>query len=103
MPCTKSHVVNSIHKHLDIPKHRCIEAVESLLKVIKRTLANGEDVMVSGFGRFCVKHKKQRRGKNPQTREDMMLRPRRVVTFRCSGVLRDRINGKRSEPGTLGF
>lgn len=94
MPCTKAHLVNSINNHLDIPRYRCVEVVESLLEIVKRTLANGEDILISGFGRFCVKGKKQRRGRNPQTREDMMLRPRRVVTFRCSGVLRDRINEK---------
>jgi integration host factor subunit alpha len=92
MPCTKAHVVNSIRNHLHIPKDRCIEVVESLLEIVKQTLANGDDVMVSGFGKFSVKDKKQRRGRNPQTREDMILRTRRVVTFKCSGVLRDRIN-----------
>ena len=92
MPCTKAHVVNVIRKRLQIPKDRCIEVVESLLQIVKQTLANGDDVMISGFGKFCVKDRTQRRGRNPQTREDMILRPRRVVTFKCSGVLRDRIN-----------
>jgi integration host factor subunit alpha len=50
--------------------------------------------MISGFGKFCIKEKKQRRGRNPATGEDMMLEPRKVVTFRCSGQLRDKINGK---------
>ena len=49
--------------------------------------------MIPNFGRFCVKEKKERKGRNPATGEDLMLRPRRVVTFKCSGKLRDRVNG----------
>jgi integration host factor subunit alpha len=67
--------------------------IEILLKIMKRTLESGEDVLVSGFGKFCVKTKHERRGRNPATGEDMMLEPRRVVTFMCSGKLRDKING----------
>jgi integration host factor subunit alpha len=61
---------------------------------MKKKLENGEDVLISGFGKFCVKNKKERMGRNPQTGDDMVLKPRRVVTFRCSGVLRDKINGR---------
>jgi integration host factor subunit alpha len=93
MPCTKDHIVNSIYNQLDLPKNRSTEIVESLLEIIKKTLASGEDVLISGFGKFCVRDKEKRRGRNPQTGEDMTLRSRRVVTFKCSGVLRDRING----------
>jgi len=60
---------------------------------MKNTLENGEDILISGFGKFCVKDKKERRGRNPQTGEDKMLGARRVVTFKCSGVLKDKING----------
>jgi len=94
MALNKAHIVNSIFNRLDIPKHRSSEVVESLLKIIKRTLANGEDVLITGFGKFCVKDKGKRRGRNPQTGEDIMMRPRRVVTFRCSGILREKINRK---------
>ena len=93
MPCTKDHIVNSIYNQLDLPKNRSTKIVESLLEIIKKTLASGEDVLISGFGKFCVRDKEKRRGRNPQTGEDMTLRSRRVVTFKCSGVLRDRING----------
>jgi len=93
MPCTKDHIVNSIYNQLDLPKNRSTEIVESLLEIIKKTLASGEDVLISGFGKFCVRDKEKRRGRNPQTGEDMTLRSRRVVTFKCSGVLRDKING----------
>jgi integration host factor subunit alpha len=68
-------------------------AVESLLEIIKQTLEGEEDVLVSGFGKFCVREKRPRRGRNPATGTDMELWGRRVVTFKCSGKLRDRING----------
>jgi integration host factor subunit alpha len=67
--------------------------IETLLEIMKRTLESGEDVLVSGFGKFCVKEKHERRGRNPATGEDMMLEPRRVVTFTCSRKLRGKING----------
>lgn len=76
-----------------LSKNKSSETVETLLKIIKRSLESGEDVLVSGFGKFCVKEKKERKGRNPATGEDMMLEPRRVVTFKCSGKLRDKING----------
>lgn len=95
MTLTKAHVVESVQKKMGYPKEKSIELVESLLDIMKGTLAKGEDVLISGFGRFCVKNKQQRRGRNPQTGEDMLLRERRVVTFRCSGVLRDKINEDR--------
>jgi integration host factor subunit alpha len=68
--------------------------MESILKTIKMTLESGEDVLISGFGKFCVKEKKERRGRNPQTGDDLMLGSRRVVIFKCSSLLKDKINGK---------
>ena len=68
------------------------KSIETLLELIKFTLASGEDVLISGFGKFCVNEKRQRKGRNPATGEDMMLAARRVVTFKCSGQLRDKIN-----------
>ncbi len=94
MTLTKNDIAHSVYTRLEIPKKRSVELVESLLEIIKKSLENGEDVLISGFGKFCVKDKRERRGRNPQTAEDMMLKPRRVVRFRCSGVLRDKINGK---------
>jgi integration host factor subunit alpha len=64
------------------------------LEIIKSTLEKNEDVLISGFGKFCVKQKKQRRGRNPATGDDLMLEERKVVTFKCSGKLRDKINGQ---------
>ena len=95
MTLTKADLVDSIYNQVGLSKTKSIQMVESLLEIIKKTLENGEDVLISGFGKFCVKEKRKRKGRNPQTREDLMLDSRRVVTFRCSGVLRDKINKER--------
>ncbi|UCD32903.1 MAG: integration host factor subunit alpha [Desulfobacterales bacterium] len=92
MALTKAHIVSTIQNHLDLPRKRSSELIEILLEVIKRTLENNEDVLISGFGKFSVKDKKERKGRNPATGEEMMLAPRKVVTFKCSGKLRDKIN-----------
>jgi integration host factor subunit alpha len=93
MTLTKAQIVEAIARQNGFPKNQSTRIVETLLEIIKSRLASAEDVMISGFGKFCVKDKKERKGRNPATGEDMMLRPRGVVTFRCSGKLRDRING----------
>ncbi len=95
MSLTKAQIVKTIQNHLNLPKNKSTEIVESLLEIIKSTLENGEDVLISGFGKFCVKDKRERRGRNPATDEPMMLVPRKVVTFKCSGKLRERINGQK--------
>ena len=95
MTLTKAPIAKTIHNRLGFTNVRSAQLVDSLLETIKGTLENGEDVLITGFGKFCVKEKRKRRGRNPQTGEDLMLDARRVVTFRCSGVLRDKINGKR--------
>ena len=92
MALTKSDIVASVHD-LGLTKKKSVEVIESLLEIIKRSLESSEDVLVSGFGKFCVKDKAKRRGRNPATGEDLMLRGRRVVTFKCSGKLRHKIDG----------
>jgi integration host factor subunit alpha len=92
--CTKQSIVNEISETVEIPTKKSLSAVESLIEIIKTTLGSGEDVMISGFGKFCVNEKAQRKGRNPATGKTMMLAPRRVVTFKCSGSLRDQINSK---------
>lgn len=79
---------------LGFTKKKSIEIIEKLLEIIKSTLGQGEDVLISGFGKFCVRKKKQRRGRNPATGDDLILRERQVVTFKCSGKLRKKINGQ---------
>jgi integration host factor subunit alpha len=93
MTLTKAHIVEAVAEQIGYTKHQSSELIETLLEIIKRTLESGEDVLVSGFGKFCVKTKHERRGRNPATGEDMMLEPRRIVTFNCSRKLRDKING----------
>jgi integration host factor subunit alpha len=92
MALTKNHIIDSIQNSLGYPRNKSVDLAETLLEIIKKNLENGEDIMISGFGKFCVKEKKQRRGRNPATGEDMMLDPRKVVTFTCSGKLREKIN-----------
>ncbi len=92
MTTTKSDLINAVTEANGFPLNRSVEIIEILLELVKTKLAAGEDVLVSGFGKFCVREKRQRRGRNPATGEDMMLEARRVVTFKCSGQLRDKIN-----------
>ncbi|MEJ2657647.1 MAG: integration host factor subunit alpha [Desulfobacterales bacterium] len=93
MTLTKIQIVESIQNQTGFPKNKSSEIVETLLEIIKKTLSSGEDVLVSGFGKFCVKEKRERKGRNPATGDDLMLKPRKIVTFKCSGKLRDKING----------
>ena len=93
MTLTKADIIESIQDKLGFTKSKSAETVEMLLEIMKRALESGDDVLISGFGKFCVKDKRQRKGRNPATGDDMMLAPRRVVTFKCSGRLRKSING----------
>ena len=95
MTLTKAKLIDSIRKQAGLPKPKSAQVIESFLEIIMRTLENGEDVLISGFGKFCVREKRERGRRNPQTGNDLMLGERRVVTFRCSGRLRDRISGKK--------
>ena len=92
MALTKIQIVESIQSQTGFPKNKSSEIVETLLEIIKKTLAASEDVLISGFGKFCVKEKRERKGRNPATGRDLMLKPRKIVTFKCSGKLRDKIN-----------
>ena len=92
MSLTKDDIVKALAKETGCHLNQSVEMIETLLELIKSTLASGEDVLISGFGKFCVNEKRQRKGRNPATGEDMMLAARRVVTFKCSGQLRDKIN-----------
>ena len=92
MAVTKDDIVARIHE-VGFTKKQSVDLVETMIEIIKSNLEKGEDVLVSGFGKFCVKAKKERRGRNPATGDDLLLRGRRVITFKCSGKLRNRING----------
>ena len=90
---TKAHIVEAVVESNGYTRKKSIETVETVLELIKRSLESGEDHLISGFGKFCVNEKAERRGRNPATGEDMILKPRRVVTFKSSGKLRGKING----------
>jgi len=93
MTLTKADLVQQVYKkHEGLTKSQATESVEILLRLAKDTLIDGSDLLLSGFGKFNVKYKKERRGRNPQTGEQLDLEARRVVTFKPSGILRDRIN-----------
>lgn len=92
MALTKADIVQTVQTEIGLTRNQSTNIVETLLETIKSKLASGEDVLVSGFGKFCVNEKRERRGRNPATGEDHMIAARKVVTFKCSGKLRERIN-----------
>jgi len=92
---TKADLINKVHSsNHNLTKVKAGETLETILNAIKTSLANGDDVLISGFGKFNVKHKSARRGRNPRTGESMMLDARWVVTFKPCGKLRQKVNGK---------
>jgi len=95
MTITKTHLIESIHNRLDLSKSGSGDLVGSLFEIMKTTLASGEDILISGFGKFCLKEKHERQGRNPATGERLMLDSRRIVTFSCSPVLKGKLNGKK--------
>jgi len=95
MTLTKAIIAEAMSKKMSYTNMESLEMVDSLLEIIKQTLESGEAVLISGFGKFSVKEKMERQGRNPQNGQPMMLAPRKVLTFKCSGKLRDRINGKK--------
>ena len=93
MALTKADIITEVMNENGYSRPQATETVETLLELIKKTLGSGEDVLISGFGKFCVKQKAERKGRNPATGGDMMLKARKVVMFTCSGILRDKIKG----------
>ena len=91
MTLTKADIIEEIRVKNGFSRKKSIEIIETLLHIVKTALASGDDLLISGFGKFCVKSKKERKGRNPATGDDLMLAPRNVVTFKCSGKLRDRV------------
>jgi integration host factor subunit alpha len=95
MTLTKAQVAESIQNRIGFPRKKSVELLETLLEIIKKSLETGDDILISGFGKFCVKKKAKRKGRNPATGDDLMLPPRKVVSFKCSSILRDRIANNR--------
>ncbi|MCX6715393.1 MAG: integration host factor subunit alpha [Candidatus Taylorbacteria bacterium] len=92
MALTKIEIVNMLNEQIGLPKVECVRIVESFFDIIKSELEKGSPVMVSGFGKWTVKAKKARIGRNPKTRENVTIEARKVVTFRPSDALRDELN-----------
>ena len=95
MALTKADIVEQVYLQLGFPKDKASTIIETLIESVKGSLASGDDVLVSGFGKFCVKEKQPRKGRNPATGESTILPARRVVTFKCSERLRSRLNEKK--------
>jgi integration host factor subunit alpha len=89
---TKAKIIDAVAESNGYTRKKSIETVETVLELIKRSLESGEDVLISGFGKFSVRKKKERRGRNPATGKDLMLAPRKVVTFKWSGMLKNKLN-----------
>ena len=98
MALTKTIIAEQLQEKLDLSRTTAYEVMEEFLEIIKETIESGEDIMISGFGKFCVNEKQARKGRNPATDEEMTLPARRVVTFKCSGKLRDIINSPNAAP-----
>ena len=93
MALTKRQIAQSVKHGTGLSSNQANQSVDTIFEILKSTLASGEDVLVSGFGKFKVREKNARRWRNPATREIELLKPRKVVTFQCSGKLKERLNG----------
>jgi integration host factor subunit alpha len=89
---TKDQIAKTIAENVGLQRSQSVQLVEILIGLVKDSLISGEDVLISGFGKFSVKSKRERRGRNPATGDSMMLRGRRVISFHCSGKLREKLN-----------
>ena len=94
MTLTKDNLIQTLYDQTGLSKQKSRTTVETVFELVTKALESGEDVLISGFGKFIVRKKEARRGRNPQTGQDLTLNPRRVITFKCSPVMRDRINTK---------
>jgi integration host factor subunit alpha len=92
MAITKEKLISHLQAQLGMSRQESRQIVEGLFKIIKGTLSQGEDLLISGFGKFSVRQKSARRGRNPQTEESLTIDARKVVVFKTSGVLRRRLN-----------
>lgn len=92
MTLTKDKIICDIYDFVGLSKSKSRSVVERLFEEIKSNLEKGDDILISGFGKLSIKKKKERRGRNPQTSEDLILKQRKVVVFKASGVLREKIN-----------
>lgn len=94
---TKYDLVQLVQKNSSITKKQAIDLVETILELIKKTLERGEKVKISGFGNFTVQERKERIARNLRTRELIVIPARRVLTFKPSPILKNKINMIREE------
>ena len=92
MALTKAKLITDLEIQLGMGSQESRQVFERLPKIMKDTLSQGEDLLISGFGKFSVRQKKARLGRNPQTKEGLILSARKIAVFKSSGVLRRRIN-----------
>ena len=97
MTITKAKLINHLFRNSSFSREESFDTIESLLEIIKHTLESGEDILISRFGKFIVKEKKSRRGRNPETGDDLILDARRVVIFKCSKNLKEKLNVKKKK------
>jgi integration host factor subunit alpha len=95
MALNKTGVIEKLTEQMKIDKETAAKSVEIIIESIKSSLADGEDVMITGFGKFCVNEKNERKGRNPDTGEDLQLPARKRIDFKCSQKLRARMNGEK--------
>jgi integration host factor subunit alpha len=96
MTLTKAHIVEKLFAKNLFTKGESTRIIETFFELIKQSLQDGDDVLISGFGKFCVREKHQQMARNPQTGESLMLAPRKVVTFKCSKLLKEKVNRSKS-------
>lgn len=89
---TKADIIENIYEKLGLSKKESAELVEMVFDIMKDTLENGEKIKIAGFGNFVVKEKANRRGRNPQTGEEIVITARKILTFKPSQVLKASIN-----------
>ncbi len=92
MTLRKADIIDKIIKETGMTRRDGYNATQSILEVIKSELIKGEDVLISGFGKFYIKDKKERLGRNPSTGKRLLLRARKVLLFKASGKLKETIN-----------
>ncbi|MBF0611018.1 MAG: integration host factor subunit alpha [Magnetococcales bacterium] len=94
---TKAEIVESIYRKMGITKREAADLVESFFELVRQQLEDGESIKLSGFGNFEIREKRSRRGRNPKTGEEIEITARKVLTFKPSQILRQKVNGDDAE------
>ncbi len=95
MTLTKADLIKAVQSQLEVTNNQAYKICESVFDIIKDSLESGDDVLISGFGKFSVNEKSERRGRNPKTGESMMIESRRVVTFKSSGRIKEQLQNEK--------